>query len=331
MSAERLILDRFCPMHVRVSASGHILAVGCTLDKVARPQQLVGQRFLEMFEVSRPGGIARLADLRGAVGRKLSLRLRARRKTVFKGVGTALPDGGMALNLSFGISVIDAVRDHRLSASDFAPTELTVELLYLVEAKSLAMAASRRLNTRLRSAMIAAEEQAFTDTLTGLKNRRALDHVVNRLDTAAKPYAVINIDLDFFKEVNDRHGHSAGDFVLQSVARAMLDVTRKTDTLARVGGDEFVVVLPNTTGRKPVVDLCLRLISKLERPIRFGDADLRISSSIGVALSADFPGMPYAQLNECADVALYRAKRNGRAGYAVAAPDDMVSRASETP
>lgn len=102
-------------------------------------------------------------------------------KTEVKGLLVAGPSEGQSIvNLSFGISVVDAVSDYSLNSADFAATDLTIEMLYLVEAKSAAMEASRKLNLRLQGAMIAAEEQAFTDTLTGLKNRRAMDHVLAR-------------------------------------------------------------------------------------------------------------------------------------------------------
>ena len=152
--------------------------------------------------------------------------------------------------------------DYALVSSDFAATDLAIEMLYLVEAKSAAMEASRKLNLRLQGAMIAAEEQAFTDTLTGLKNRRAMDHVLARLIEAGREFALMHIDLDFFKAVNDTLGHAAGDHVLQNVARIMVEETRSDDTVARVGGDEFVILFDGLTDRETLVRVAERIIQK---------------------------------------------------------------------
>lgn len=194
-------------------------------------------RFLDRFDLRRPRAVMSMADLMASSGVKLHLRFRDPPATGLKGVLMPLPGGqGAIVNLSFGISILDAVRDYRLTSGDFAATDLAIEMLYLVEAKSAAMEASRLLNQRLQGARIAAEEQAFTDTLTGLKNRRAMDHVLGRVIATQMPFAVMHVDLDFFKAVNDRLGHAAGDHVLQEVARIMIDATRRgKDTVARTG------------------------------------------------------------------------------------------------
>lgn len=314
------VLAVLCPMHVMVSAQGRITSAGRTLCKVLGPTEAVGARFLELFEVQRPAGLVDFAGLSAAAGRKVTLRLRQRRRTAFQGIAAQTEDGGLVLNLSFGLTVIDAVRDHALSAADFSPTDLAVEMLYLVEAKSLAMEASRHLNMRLRSAMVAAEEQAFTDTLTGLKNRRALDHVLARLLRQQRPLAVLSLDLDFFKEINDTHGHAAGDAMLQHVARAMLDETREDDTLARVGGDEFTLLLPGVTRPEPARELTRRLIARIETPLRYGPHTLQVSASVGIALSNQMSAPTAETLAAAADRALYGAKHAGRGRFQLFSP-----------
>ena len=141
------------------------------------------QRFLEVFEMRRPRSVRDAGDLRHHAGARLHMRFRSGAPIGLKGVLMPAPgkSGGLVVNLSFGISVVEAVREFSLTGGDFAATDLTIEMLYLVEAKSAAMEASRKLNQKLEGAKIAAEEQAFTDTLTGLKNRRAMDHVLARL------------------------------------------------------------------------------------------------------------------------------------------------------
>ncbi len=318
-------LHVFCPMHVALDRFGHIKQAGATLHKLGVPQ-LEGRRFLDVFEVYRPRAVDCMTQLLRTEGRKLHLRLRSGKRTSLK--GHLVPDGtgGAAINLSFGIAVIDAVRDYALTSADFAPTDLAVEMLYLVEAKSAAMDASRRLNTRLQGAMLDAEERAFTDTLTGLRNRRAMDHVLTRLGRAEAPFALMHLDLDFFKQVNDTMGHAAGDYVLQNVARIMLDETRKDDTAARVGGDEFVIVMSNSVSCERLSDLAQRLIARISKPVLFDGRECRVSASVGISQSDGTHTDPATILEE-ADIALYAAKRAGRARFAFyqAGPAEITS------
>jgi diguanylate cyclase (GGDEF)-like protein len=254
-----------------------------------------------------------MGQLAQIVGRKLHLELRDAPRTALKGIALRNEEGGgYVINLSFGISVLDAVRDFNLSSADFAATDLAIEMLYLVEAKSAAMAASRTLNLRLQGAKIAAEEQAFTDTLTGLKNRRALDMILNRLVAAETPCAIMHVDLDYFKAVNDTFGHAAGDHVLLNVARALLDQTREVDTVARVGGDEFTIILPRSTNEIALEKTGRRIIEELEKPVKYKDAECRISGSIGTVIYNGRSSTTPEQLLEDADIALYASKHAGR-------------------
>lgn len=306
------VLDVLCPMHARLDRTGHVTGCGATLAKLRPDRSLVGQRFLEVFELNRPRQVTTMDGLLAQAGQKLHLLFRDAPRTPLIGVAMPLPDGGAVVNLSPGISVIDAVRDYRLTGTDFAPTDLTVELLFLVEANAAAMEASRHLNTRLQGARIAAEEQAFTDTLTGLKNRRALDHILSRLSSAEADFALVHLDLDFFKAVNDTLGHAAGDHVLQQAALRMVQETRDSDTVARVGGDEFVLILNDIDDPKRLQRIGERLIARLEDPVPFGNETCRISGSIGIALSSARPGDQIEALMGDADTALYAAKAAGR-------------------
>jgi diguanylate cyclase (GGDEF)-like protein len=168
---------------------------------------------------------------------------------------------------------------------------------------------------RLQGAKIAAEEQAFTDTLTGLKNRRAMDHVLGRLIATNKSFALMHLDLDFFKAVNDTMGHAAGDHVLQHIAQIMVEEVRKDDTVARVGGDEFVLIFQNIGKRETLSRIASRLIEKMEKPIPFGGQDCKVSASIGIVLSSDYDAPTAAELLTDADEALYASKRRGRACF----------------
>lgn len=310
-----------CPMYVIADPKGRIVSAGPTLKKLRPQLTWEGRRFFRVFDLSRPRSVRSVDDLLRTSGSKLHLQFRDAPQTGLKGVCTPLPDGqGAFINLSFGISVLEAVRDYDLTSADFSPTDLTIEMLYLVEAKSAAMEASRQLNLRLQGAKIAAEEQAFTDTLTGLKNRRAMDHVLNRLLNSGRDFALMHVDLDFFKQVNDTFGHAAGDAVLQKVAAIMVDCTRKSDTVARVGGDEFVLIFEGLLDRNRLSDLANRLIARLEEPIMYGAEECRISASAGTVLSSSAEAPDAALLLHQADVALYAAKRAGRAQHLFYAP-----------
>jgi diguanylate cyclase (GGDEF)-like protein len=327
MTVPEEILHQICPMHAVLDAAGHIRQAGPTLHKL-RAAPLEGARFLDVFDLCRPRAVQSMRDLLQTQGRKLHLRLRDGVRTPLKGVLVATGDGGAVINLSFGIAVVDAVRDYALTSTDFAPTDLAIEMLYLVEAKSAAMDASRNLNTKLQGAMVAAQERAFTDTLTGLGNRRALDTVLERLTRSGQPYALMHVDLDFFKQVNDTLGHAAGDHVLRQVARIMLDVTRKDDTVARVGGDEFVIVLAGLVRRQRLGEIARALIERIEAPMIYEGRPCGISASIGIALGEEAGTDPVALLEQ-ADVALYASKRAGRAQHRFFDPEGSSGAAEQ--
>ncbi|WP_437436524.1 GGDEF domain-containing protein [Ruegeria arenilitoris] len=310
------LLETLCPMFVIVDETGQIQSVGHTLQKL-RPDQPMAQRnFLDIFELIRPKSVTTVSGLMVASCGRLQLRFRDEPRTTLKGLVAPLRNrSGAVINLSFGISILDAVRDYALTSADFSGADLAIELLYLVEAKSAAMEASRSLNLRLQGAMLEAEEQAYTDTLTGLKNRRAMDHMLDQLIQSQSSFALMHLDLDFFKSVNDRLGHAAGDHVLQQAARIMMEETRSEDTVARIGGDEFVLIFKGLKDRKTLTGIAERLIARLREPIAFDNTECIISASIGTALSTQFKTQEWAKVLNAADQALYEAKKNGRSRH----------------
>ncbi|MFK7938813.1 MAG: diguanylate cyclase [Roseovarius sp.] len=321
------MMDTLCPMHVTLNATGHIVHTGPTLAKILAGKSVIGMRFLELFELKRPSIGQTMQAFMALAEVKLHIKLREAPRTELKGVLVPIPaqsgfgpEGGAIVNLSFGISIVDAVHDFSLTSADFAMTDLTVEMLYLVEAKSAAMDASRKLCQRLQGAKIAAEEQAFTDTLTGLKNRRAMDFVMGRLIESETDFILMNLDLDYFKAVNDTLGHAAGDYVLQQVARIMVGETREKDTVIRTGGDEFVLLFTGLKDRCAVDEVARRLIRQLEEPMEYEGQPVRISASIGATMSHSYAFPDKAQLMEDADVALYAAKDAGRGCHRVFEP-----------
>ncbi|MEM1152379.1 MAG: GGDEF domain-containing protein [Pseudomonadota bacterium] len=306
-------LDLLCPMHVEVNGTGHIDHVGPTVAKIV-PGPVLGKRFLEVFELLRPRAVKTMADIRARAGAPLHMRLRDAHRTPVKAVAVSHGEGAI-VNVSFGISVVDAVGHYSLTSRDFAPTDLTIEMLYLVEAKSAAMDESRNLNSRLQGAKIAAEEQAFTDTLTGLKNRRAMDHIMGRYLALGVGFACMHLDLDYFKSINDTLGHAAGDHVLQEVARILVDETRAQDTVGRVGGDEFVLLIHEMDQPAKLEKIAQRIIARLEEPIPWNGDVCRISGSAGTSRSSQYDSPSIEELLHHADVALYASKRGGRAQH----------------
>jgi diguanylate cyclase (GGDEF)-like protein/PAS domain S-box-containing protein len=157
------------------------------------------------------------------------------------------------------------------------------------------------------------EDLAFRDRLTGLVNRPAL---IERLELELaharrnqSKLAVLFLDLDDFKGVNDTLGHAAGDALLVAAARGLEEVLRETDTVARLGGDEFVVLLPNVRQIEDLERVADKILARLARPISVGGTLRGIRPSIGIALFPDH-GSDGAGLLDRADAAMYRAKRD---------------------
>jgi diguanylate cyclase (GGDEF)-like protein/PAS domain S-box-containing protein len=164
-----------------------------------------------------------------------------------------------------------------------------------------------------------AEEQikhtALHDALTDLPNRILYEDRLHQALAMARrektSLALLYIDLDHFKPVNDTLGHTTGDTLLKLVAQRMLDCVRKTDTVARVGGDEFAVVLPAVHSRQNAMIVAEKIRKKLETPFEINGKQLDISSSIGCAMYPD-DGQDETTLTQGADQAMYMAKQNGR-------------------
>ncbi len=170
--------------------------------------------------------------------------------------------------------------------------------------------------SRMRHAQSHLQYLAQHDSLTGLPNRALLGvrfaHTLERMHRNGTRCALLYMDLDGFKKVNDHRGHAAGDQVLKTVAARMRERLRETDTLARVGGDEFVLVLEQICGRADAEMFAHRLIERLRYPINLADGtQVTVGVSIGISLFPDDGADPDSLMGK-ADAALYAAKNSGR-------------------
>ncbi len=169
------------------------------------------------------------------------------------------------------------------------------------------------------------EKLAAEDTLTGLVSRRLfedrLDHAIALAHRVGKTLALLYIDLDRFKPINDDFGHDAGDTVLKEVALRLLTAARDSDTVARLGGDEFAVLMESDSDRAGAATLASRIINSLSQPIVSSGRECRVGASIGIAILP--PGTVDKQaLMKASDEAMYEAKRTGGSRYCI--HDDLV-------
>jgi diguanylate cyclase (GGDEF)-like protein len=174
---------------------------------------------------------------------------------------------------------------------------------------------SRQLNEQLTSLNHRLEKLAITDDLTGLYNRRQAMHRLEEhwtmCDRHHRPMSVVSIDVDHFKQINDVHGHNVGDLVLQGVADMLRQCVRNTDTVCRIGGEEFLVVLPCQTLQE--AEVCAERCRQMIEAKEFGCAGQTVHATISAGVACRRIDMQScADLLREADEALYAAKRAGR-------------------
>jgi two-component system cell cycle response regulator len=215
------------------------------------------------------------------------------------------------------VTTQDVVEGLRLGAHDylrkpFEPSELLARVHAAVRIKAL------QDELRVRNAEL--ELASRTDALTGLRNRRHLEDQLQRLAGTADRLAVLLLDIDRFKLVNDTHGHAAGDEVLRVVARRLEQAARPGDVPGRWGGEEFLVVLPET-GPDQAVSLGEQARQTIAAaPVPLGQPPLRVTASVGVAWGA---GDGWEGLVRRADTGLYAAKEGGRNRVVTGPPAEL--------
>jgi diguanylate cyclase (GGDEF)-like protein len=246
-----------------------------------------------------PGGVPLAQkDLRGADGLGSTLELEL--------VGAS----GARISVLVGSSPLK-VDGGRLTCLTF--TDLTVQKAQDQEIARLGRAQAERL-TELQAAQVALTVQATHDALTGLPNRQLLvDRIGQALSQAERSgrwIAVLFVDLDHFKQINDTQGHAAGDAVLRSVAERLTAVLRPMDTVARIGGDEFAILAPDVDSHQHAIDVSTRVLAEL-CPGSPGTQDgPRIGASVGLSVCVAGRGTAEGMISE-ADMAMYLAKSRG--------------------
>ena len=306
----RMFVENMRDGAATLSSSGLILYANRRLaELLGCPRETIAGSPLARFLAS-PGDVA-LDQLRGPSGLGATIEIElldaaATRVPVQVGSSPLVVDGDELLCLTF--------------------TDLSAHRAKDREIARLGQAQDERM-TELQAAQAALTAQATHDALTGLPNRELLvdriDQAVARCKRSGRYMAVLFVDLDRFKQVNDTHGHAAGDVALRTVADKLVAALRPSDTVSRIGGDEFVVLAPEIESRLDAVDIGTRLLDELGRR-RPGRADEeRVAASIGISVSAAGRGTAESLLKE-ADVAMYEAKSLG--GRRVAVFDAALGR-----
>lgn len=205
----------------------------------------------------------------------------------------------------------------------FLPAQLIVtRSIDRLEAQSKALSKAQVIavarNKELESLRKALEHEALHDALTGLPNRRSLEQTLKKLETSSDTLSAMHIDLDRFKAINDTLGHAAGDYILKHVAKTLRACASEDDIIARVGGDEFVILPKTGSTIMDLKALSERIIKEMAKPVHYEESICQFGASIGICIGisqgetrADDP----RDLLVRADVALYKAKELGRGRY----------------
>ena len=229
---------------------------------------------------------------------------------LFNACGNGFRYGARYLFLSSALGVAGFA--FVLAASEYWASHRTLGIGLLIVLLVIPMYFSG-LVRQLHAALAHMRTMATHDTLTGLPNRHSfyeqLQHTLMRAERRSTPFAVMFVDLDGFKPINDSLGHAAGDAVLISVARRLEQSVRKNDFVARFGGDEFVIILSNIH-KTAVPSVARKIIATVAEPHEFDGKAVTLTSSVGIAGYPDDGGL-VNELVAQADAAMYRSKRSG--------------------
>jgi diguanylate cyclase (GGDEF)-like protein/PAS domain S-box-containing protein len=294
---------------LRESEERYRIAIECSNDGVAiiknDQYRYVNQRFVKMFG---------FADVEEVAGCHVNC--------------IAHPDDRERLTGEIGDweAALQEPRLHEFKGvrKDGAMLYVEASITHMTYDGELVVLALLRDVTERKEAEETIRELAYYDALTGLPNRILLrDRLTMALaqaQRAGRKLAVMMLDLDKFKEVNDTMGHAAGDILLKAVADRLTGALRKHDTVSRLGGDEFIIVIPEVMSEDDLSMLAQKVLDVVRAPLTIDGHRVAVGSSIGVALYPD-DGIDIETLMQHADAAMYKAKQSGRDQYRLFAED----------
>ena len=241
-------------------------------------------------------------------------------KIVAKAIDPARPEEG-TITIYDDITAERASRESLVASRDAAEASREVLERAVAERTAELQRANQRLQAEIgdrRQAETRAQHLADHDALTGLPNRRLLEDRLTQALAASqrnrKQTAVMFVDLDRFKHINDSLGHAAGDVVLKECAERLVRQLREVDTICRMGGDEFVVVLPEIKRAGDAANVAAKILETVSQPFMVEERELLITPSVGISVFPD-DGRDAESLIRNADAAMYHAKETGRANY----------------
>ncbi len=271
---------------------------------------------IRLFDLHHPRLILSDLEMPGMDGLELCRRIRSRSENnrvhfVMLTVHSTIED----MSRAFDAGIDDFMSKPFTEGEMMARLRSGLRAVALYDELSRQHQGSRTLNEQLISVNRRLEKLAITDELTGLYNRRQAMHRLEEHWTMCeryqRPVAVISIDIDHFKQVNDQYGHGAGDTVLRGVAEILRDCVRSSDTVSRIGGEEFLIILPCQTAQEAEACAERCRVKVAEREFESGAQKVRTTISAGIA-SRRTTIQNCAQLLDEADTALYASKRGGR-------------------
>ena len=246
-------------------------------------------------------------------------------------VSARVPVGATVQSTNFimlNVDVAAAGWNKRLLSKMLLPAFLTLFFLLVLAGLILRNQYVENLLRQLFDSTSELSEMAYYDPLTKLPNRRLLEDRASQAFKAAKRakqmVVIMFLDLDFFKAVNDTHGHEMGDRLLVNVAARLKELLRTEDTVARIGGDEFIILLPKVEEEQQATVAAEKVIKAMIKPFEIDGIELNIGGSLGVAIYSKHGTTPVSLLKR-ADEAMYSAKRLGRNMFVVYAEDILVT------
>ncbi len=303
-----VLFRRLFPAFLRVDLDGRVLELGPSLQRLLSHHD-TDQTVFDLFTVRAPGPVTQLETLEDSGHLTLMSRTTP---TPFRLRGLIHKDSDGAVFLVSHAPDIETDADQlALEFSDFSPADPSIDLLISAHMRKLLLEDATMLASQLEEKSREAEASARHDALTSLLNRRgfleAFDARIMSSHALTRPFAMIILDLDGFKTVNDIYGHAAGDALLRTLAERLGHLMTPDAIVGRLGGDEFGILLPDCGTARDAEAAGLAICRELSRPLDWQGSQIRPAASAGIALFPDH-GRSVHSLMERADFALYNSK-----------------------